>query len=542
MSVANDAKSVQGFSGLNVYSGQWTENEVIHLLKRTMFGATKQDIDYFKAKTLSDTIKELLNPTAPLPLPPQKEYTLPASVLKPDTNIALGDTWVNDVSTDGSVHSYRVGSFKKWWMGLMVNQDRSIREKMTLFLHNHFSTDTATISNGNFVYYHHSLLRANALGNFKTLTRAVTVDPGMLVYLNGQYNTAAAPDENYGRELQELFCCGKGTGSQYTETDVKMAAKVLTGWRNDSTKFSSYFTASRHDTTTKQFSAFYQNKAITGRSGADAGDLEINDLMDMIFSAHEVAKYICRRLYRWFVYYEIDAAIEANIITPLADIFRSNNYELKPVLSALLSSEHFFDSEIMVCQIKSPVDMVVGMCRELNIQFQPATDYISNYGLWNYLVSIVSNLQQNIGDPPDVSGWKAYYQAPQYYEIWINSDTYPKRVQFSDNMCVSGYTFNSKKIIIDGIAYAQTLSNPGDPNALLNDVLKYLFRIDLSATSKAQIKKDILLGGQLTDGYWTDIWLTYINQPTNTANTTLVRNRLRDLLKYCMDLAEFQLI
>ena len=181
MSVANDAKSVQGFSGLNVYSGQWTENEVIHLLKRTMFGATKQDIDYFKAKTLSDTIKELLNPTAPLPLPPQKEYTLPASVLKPDTNIALGDTWVNDVSTDGSVHSYRVGSFKKWWMGLMVNQDRSIREKMTLFLHNHFSTDTATISNGNFVYYHHSLLRANALGNFKTLTRAVTVDPGMLV-------------------------------------------------------------------------------------------------------------------------------------------------------------------------------------------------------------------------------------------------------------------------------------------------------------------------------------------------------------------------
>ena len=542
MSVANDAKSVQGFSGLNVYSGQWTENEVIHLLKRTMFGATKQDIDYFKAKTLSDTIKELLNPTAPLPLPPQKEYTLPASVLKPDTNIALGDTWVNDVSTDGSVHSYRVGSFKKWWMGLMVNQDRSIREKMTLFLHNHFSTDTATISNGNFVYYHHSLLRANALGNFKTLTRAVTVDPGMLVYLNGQYNTAAAPDENYGRELQELFCCGKGTGSQYTETDVKMAAKVLTGWRNDSTKFSSYFTASRHDTTTKQFSAFYQNKAITGRSGADAGDLEINDLMDMIFSAHEVAKYICRRLYRWFVYYEIDAAIEANIITPLADIFRSNNYELKPVLSALLSSEHFFDSAIMGCQIKSPVDMVVGMCRELNIQFQPATDYISNYGLWNYLVSIVSNLQQNIGDPPDVSGWKAYYQAPQYYEIWINSDTYPKRVQFSDNMCVSGYTFNSKKIIIDGIAYAQTLSNPGDPNALLNDVLKYLFRIDLSATSKAQIKKDILLGGQLTDGYWTDIWLTYINQPTNTANTTLVRNRLRDLLKYCMDLAEFQLI
>ena len=364
----------------------------------------------------------------------------------------------------------------------------------------------------------------------------------MLVYLNGQVNTASAPDENYGRELQELFCCGKGPDSQYTESDVKMAAKVLTGWRNDSTKFTSYFTASRHDTTTKQFSAFYQNKTIAGRTGATAGDQEVNDLMDMIFSTNEVAKYVCRRIYRWFVYYEIDAAIEANVITPLAAIFRNSNYELKPVLNALLSSEHFFDPAIMGCQIKSPVDMVVGMCRELNVQFPPATDYASNYGLWNYLVNSVANMQQNIGDPPDVSGWKAYYQAPQFYEIWINSDTYPKRVQFTDTMCVSGYTYNSKKIIVDGIAYAQTLSNPGDPNILLNDVLKYLFRIDLSAASKAQIKKDILLGGQVTDGYWTDIWNTYISTPTNTANATLVKNRLRDLLKYCMDLSEFQLI
>lgn len=530
------------FSGLTPYTGQWTENEIIHLLKRTMFGAKKQDIDYFKTKTITETINELLNPVAGLPNPPVKEYTVATTVIAPDTNIALGDTWVNDANLDGSIQSYRRGSFKKWWMGVMVNQDRSVREKMTLFLHNHFSTETNDVGNPNYIYNHHTLLRTNAVGNFKALTRSVTLDPAMLVYLNGQVNTATAPDENYGRELQELFCCGKGPDSQYTESDVKMAAKVLTGWRNDSTKFSSYFTASRHDTTTKQFSAFYQNKTILGRSGATAGDLEITDLIDMIFSTNEVAKYVCRRIYRWFVYYEIDAAIEVNVITPLAAIFRNNNYELKPVLNALLSSEHFFDAAIMGCQIKSPVDLVVGMCRELNVQFQPATDYASNYGLWNYLVSSVSNMQQNIGDPPDVSGWKAYYQAPQFYEIWINSDTYPKRAQFTDTMCLSGYTYNGKKIIVDGIAYAQSLSNPGDPNILLNDVLKYLFRIDLSAASKAQIKKDILLGGQVTDGYWTDIWNTYINTPTNTANTTLVRNRLRDLLKYCMDLSEFQLI
>ena len=303
-----------------------------------------------------------------------------------------------------------------------------------------------------------------------------------------------------------------------------------------------FLSSTINSTTTKQFSAFYQNTAIAGRTGATAGDLEISDLLDMIFATNEVAKYICRRIYRWFVYYEIDAAIEANIITPLATIFRTNNYELKPVLSALLSSEHFFDPAIMGAQIKSPVDLVVGMCRELNIQFQPNTDYISNYGLWNFLVNSVANMQQDIGDPPDVSGWKAYYQTPQFYEIWINSDTYPKRAQFTDYLCTNGYTFNGKKIVVDGIAFAQTLSNPGDPNILLNDVLKYLYRIDITDVSKAQIKKDILLGGQTTDGYWTDIWNTYVSQPTNTANTTLVRNRLRDLLKYCMDLSEFQLI
>ncbi len=528
-------------SGLNPYAGPWTENQVIHLLKRTMFGAKKADIDYFKTRTVSQSIDELINPTAPLPDPPVKEYDTTGALTQPDTMIALGQTWVNDPNIDGTIQARRRASFKKWWMGLMVNQDRSLREKMTMFWHNHFATETQDVTYPNFNYKHHSLLRSSAFGNFKALTRAVTLDPQMLVYLNGQISTGTAPDENYGRELQELFCCGKGPGSQYTEGDVKAASRVLTGWRNNATNFTSYFTVSRHDTTNKVFSAFYNNTTVTGRNGATAGDLELDDMLNMIFAANEVAKYICRRLYRWFVYYEIDAATEANVIAPLADIFRQNNYEIKPVLSALLKSEHFFDVANMGCQIKSPIDLVVGMCRELNVQFQPASDYISNYGLYNYLVSIATNMQQNIGDPPDVSGWKAYYQEPQFYEIWINSDTFPKRVQFTDVMCVSGYTFNGKKIIVDGTAFAQTLSNPGDPNILLADVLKYLHRIDLSATSRAQVKKDILLGGQTSDYYWTDAWNLFISTPTNTSNTNTVKNRLRDLIKYCMALAEYQL-
>ncbi len=528
-------------SGLNPYTGAFTETEILHLLKRTMFGAKKADVDYFKTKTLTQTITELLNPTAPQPQPPVKEYDTTGALTQPDTTVLAGQTWVNDANTDGTIQSRRRASFKKWWMGEMVNQDRSIREKMTLFLHNHFATETNDVSNTNFVYKYFALLRNNAVGNFKALTKLIATEPNMLVYLNGQSNTVTAPDENFGRELQELFCCGKGPNSLYTENDVKLAAKVLTGWRNDNNTFTSYFTSSRHDSSNKTFSAFYNNTIITGRTGPTAGNLELTDLINMIFTADEPSKYICRCLYRWFVYYEIDTATEANIITPLAAVFKTNNYELKPVLNTLLSSEHFFDVANMGCQIKSPVDLVVGMCRELNVQFQPSTDYISNYGLYNFLVSNTTNMQQSIGDPPDVSGWKAYYQAPQFYEIWINSDTFPKRIQFTDLLCVNGYTFNGKKIIVDAVAYAQTLSNPGDPNILIADILKYLFRIDLSANSKAQIKKDILLGGQTSDYYWTNAWDLFISTPTNTANTIIVKTRLRDLIKYCMQLAEYQL-
>ena len=534
-------KSTPPNGGLTQYAGVWTVNEVTHLLKRTLFGASQADISYFITLGIPASVDEIINPSAPLPDPPVKEYATPTNTSTPDSNIANGTTWVIDPSTDGTVNSLRIASFKKWWMGVMINQDRSIREKMTLFWHDHFSTETNTISDAQFVYNHHKLLRTNAVGNFKSLTREVTIDPGMLVYLNGQYNTVSAPDENYGRELQELFCCGKSPDSQYTEDDVKAVARVLTGWKNNYTTLSSSFDPNRHDKTNKQFSAFYSNTVITGKTGATAGDQELDDLMNMIFATQEVAKYICRCIYRWFVYYDIDSTVEANIISPLADIFRSNNYEIKPVLSTLLKSEHFFDALARGCQIKSPVDLVVGLCREFNMVFAPATDYITNYGLYNFLVSWVANMQQNIGDPPDVSGWKAYYQAPQFYEIWINSDTLPKRNQLTDTLVVSGYTFNGTKMLVNGPEFAKILSNPSDPNQLITDLVNSMFMIEISDTSKAKLKQDILLGGQTTDYYWTDAWDTFITNPGNTANTTTIQNRLRDLIKYLMDLAEYQL-
>ena len=540
------ASPTRTLSGINPYAGPWTVNEVIHLLKRTMFGAKKTDVNFFKVMTMSQAVDYLLNVSAAQtqPAPPVKNYVNSLTATDPDNAVAQGQTWVNTNTSDGTVNSARVASFKNWWMGQLVNQERNILEKLTLFWSNHFSTEADTIPRALWTYGINATIRKNALGNFKTFLHDITLDPGMLYYLNGYLNTNTAPDENYGRELQELFSIGKGANNAtqgYAEADVKAAAKVLTGWQVNTTINTTIFTSSRHDATNKQFSSFYNNTVITGRTGATAGDLELTDLLNMILATNDSAMHICRKLYRWFVYYEIDAATEANVITPLAQLFRSSNYNIKTVISALLKSEHFFDVLNQGCVIKSPIDIIVGVSREFDVQFPVLTDYIGNYYCWQSLNSLSVSLQQNIGDPPNVAGWQSYYQEPQYYEIWINSDTYPKRNQFTDQMLLTGYTRGGANIKIDPALFAKMMSNPGDPNILISDSIQYLFRLPLLQASRDQLKKDILLSGQSQDFYWTNAWDAYIANPNNTANATIVKTRLKDLYQYLLKLAEFQL-
>jgi uncharacterized protein (DUF1800 family) len=530
-------------SGINEYAGPWGKTEIVHLLKRAMFGAKPADVNYFMSKTMSETVDELLNPSAPLPNPPVKEYDGVTGATTPDNDVAAGATWINSVSTDGTIQARRRSSLKKWWMGCLLNQDRSIREKMTLFWHNHFATETQDVGNGNMMYNHVNLLRTKSLGNFKQLVRDITIDSAMLIYLNGRFNTVSAPDENYARELQELFTLGKENNPNYTEADVKAAARVLTGWRvyNNVLPYPPYFTSSRHDSNNKQFSPFY-NSTITGRTGATAGDLELDDLLTMIFSKQvEVSRFIVKKLYRFFVYSEIDAAAEANVIEPLALIFRTNNWEIKPVLNALFKSEHFYDVLNIGAQIKSPVDHIISVCREWNMIFpNSVTEYSDAYAMWNYILTAASNANQNLGDPPNVAGWPAYYQTPQYYELWVNTDTLPKRNQFTDIMIGNGYTRNGKKIWIDAVEFTKTLANPSDPNQLITDVLDIIFQMELTEASRNQLKKDFLLTGQDQDYYWTNAWNAYIFNPV-TANYNIVNARLRGLYKYFMNLAEYQL-
>jgi len=525
-------------SGIDAYTGTWDTEAVIHLLKRTMFGAKKADVDFFKTMTLSQAVDHLLDvsPAQTAPAPPVKTYN--AAI---DPGIPIGATWV--FTTQADSNAQRRNSLKNWWIGQMLNQERNILEKLTLMWHNHFVVEMDVVGSGIFCYQNNTVLRKNALGNFKQFVKEISIDTGMLKYLNNYLNISTATDENYARELQELFTVGKGAdnaSAPFTEEDVKQAAKILTGWGLDTNNNIYVFRANRHDSSNKQFSSFYNNTIIAGRTLED-GQLELDDLLTMIFSKEEVSLHICRKIYRWFVYYEIDAATEQHVIAPLAQIFRNSGNEIKPVLAALLKSEHFFDAVNRGCMIKNPVDLAVSLCREFSVTFPVATDHTASYNMWEKLVANCTNMQQEPGQPPNVAGWPAYYQAPQYQQLWINADTLPKRNIFSDTMISTGYSKSGVTIIIDTTVFAASMPAPSNPNSLVQDSLTYLLRIPLSQQSRDQLKTDILLDGQANDTYWTTAWNTFVFNPADTANASSVKTKLKALYQYIMQLPEYQL-
>lgn len=517
-------------SGIQPFTGAWTELEIIHLLKRTLFGVAPATFNAFKGMSMQQALDTLLTPQA-IPQPPVNNYGVD------DTGVAPGAVWVTAPMGDEMLEKKRIASYKAWWTGQMINQQQSIHEKMVLFWHNHFVTETTMVNDSRFIYQYNLTLRQHALGNFKDLTKAITLDPAMLVYLNGYLNSKGAADENYARELHELFTVGKGPDSHYTENDVRATARVLTGYRVDRTTITSKFDTTQHDLGNKEFSSFYQNKVISGKTGPD-GMTELDDLLKIIFAQPEVSKFICRKLYRFFVYYDIDAATEANVITPLAEIFRTSGFDIKVTLNALLSSEHFFDPLNMACLIKSPADFCIGICREYNITFP--TNYTDLYNSWLVVHSRAANMLQNFGDPPLVAGWDAYYQEPAFHELWINTDTLPKRNKLSDGL-ISNNGVNGLRI--DVLAYASRLPAPADPVALIHDALNLLYRVGVSDSLKAFLKNTILLSGQSPDSnyYWTQAWNAYVASPGNATLKENVESRLQALFKYIMNLSEYQL-
>ncbi len=526
-------------TGLNKYSGSWTKAEAAHLLRRTLYGPKVSEINAFASKTVSEAVDSLLDISQYTFSPPVNNYQNQT----PDSAVSYGSSWVNaplNVSLEGS----RKVSLKSWLWSLPARQKTTIMEKMIVFWHNHMPVQLADVPVASIGYYYIKVLNDYALENFKTLVKQITLDPAMLYYLNGRLNTKNAPDENYARELQELFTLGKGPDSKYTEDDVKAAARVLTGFNINftTTPFSTGFSALNHDTTNKTFSSFYGNKTVTGKTGVTAGTQELDELLNIIFAMDEVSKHVCRKLYRYFVYYEIDASAETNVIEPLAKIFRDNNYEIKPVLKALLESEHFYDSWNRACVIKDPLTHQAGLVRQWEMAFPTATDYEANYQIYAVGSYYGQLTQMNLGDPPSVSGWEAWYQMPLYHRIWINSDSLPKRNQFQDYLLWIGHKVKSYTFMIDPWIVTKQFSDPKKADTLISDACEFLLPMGLSS-SQISALREILLPGGIPDYNWSDEYrsATDSTDPDHAVSLASATAKLKSLYKSIMNLSEYQL-
>ncbi len=528
-------------SDLSTFAGPVTYELVSHLVKRTCFNASISEIKRLVATGSWTTIFNELFSSYTIDPPPVNPAEIQSDPLLPYPN-STGDFIGVSSPYNGNLDKQRNNLIYAQWNNYILNSPINIREKMVVFLSSVLVEQQSTIGDARFFYGYLDLLRNNAIGNYKDLVKKIVIDPGMLIYLNGSESTKSAPNENFARELQELFTIGKGaqtaTGdyTNYSEKDVQSAAKVLTGWTVTAYQrggtVSAVFNPSTHDSNSKQFSADYGNATINNVANPE---LEYADLIDLIFSQHATAVYIAGRIYRHFVYYYADDALATKIVGVLADTLRSNNYELLPVLKQLLQSNHFFDPLNIGCEIKDPITFTAGLQRNLGLQAN-GIDVISQ----------ASGLFMRLGNPDQVAGWKATYEAPDYAEWWINSISIQNRIALSDSMILG----NPDALINIVTAY---ISVPSDPNILIDELAKLFFPSSLTSPVDAyngpitQTQHDFLLGiilpGLTNAPYeWNDqVWSKYIANPTGANEKATLAGKLIVLFKFMFSMAEYHL-
>jgi len=528
---------------LEKYAGPWGAKQARHLLSRTMFGVKKAELELLKNMTMEEAVDALVQ-ASPLPEPPVNDYQGLNGASDPYAG--LGESWIN-TPHGREKEGLRVVSLKCWLIKNMLNQQTTIHEKMMLFWSNLLVTKVWDVYAAKASYRYYKMIYRNALGNYKTFIKELTLDPSMLNFLNGAKNTKDAPDENYARELQELFCVGKGPDSKYTESDVQEAARVLTGWRIDWTaydtgdQYTTYFDHFKHDRFNKNFSAFYNHTLIEGKSLGD-GRYELDDLLDMVFDNEETSKYVCRRIYSFFVYNEISEAVEENVIEPLAEIFRNNNFEIQPVLKALFKSEHFYDENNIGVLIKSPADHLFGLWRTLGVTSSGDGNLVKDYEKHRAMLWHMASMGMEIADPPNVAGWTPYYQAPQFDKAWITTTAITKRAVTTDSLLYWGYwVAPNRQIAVDIIGFVKTLDNPEDPTLLIREAALLFLGIEISDDAVNSLKS-VLLSGQLTDNNWTNAWNDYLANPTDSSKKAVVENRLRWTFQRLFQLGEYHLM
>lgn len=288
-------------------------------------------------------------------------------------------------------------ALRAWWYQEMLTTPMPLGERMTLFWHNHFVSSQQKVKSAQLMYRQNILLRQHALGNFATLLHAVAKDPAMIVYLDSATNRRGRPNENFAREVMELFTLGEG---HYAEQDIKEAARAFTGWGLDRDSGEFRFYRALHDP---------GRKTILGRSGTYDGDA----VLDILLEQPQTAELISAKLWREFV----SPTPDSREIKRLATIFRDSRYEIKPLLRALFMSDAFFAPDNRAVLVKSPVELLVGTLRQFGIENADA----------RVLVFSARQLDQDLFGPPNVKGWPGG-------NAWINSSTLLARKQFLERV------------------------------------------------------------------------------------------------------------
>ena len=292
---------------------------IAHLLRRAGSGGTGEEIDRYTALGFDAAVADLLD------------------LSKPDP-----------AGEDAEAQGFDLGTpdgLRAWWTYRLIHTTRPLQETLTLFWHGHFATSIGKVRDPLLMRWQNDLFREHGLGSFRTLLQRVSRDPAMLRWLDGNTNRKASPNENYARELLELFTLGIGN---YSEADVQAAARAFTGWSIDQATLASRFAPRAHDAGTKTF---------LGQTGNFDGD----NVVEAILAQPAAARHITRKLFRFFVYDDP----EPETVERFANVLRDADYELRPLVEALLRSPEFSSPRAYHAKIKSPVELVVGAIRQL---------------------------------------------------------------------------------------------------------------------------------------------------------------------------------
>jgi len=512
-----ESRSFTETPSLEPYSGPWDKRAALHLLRRTIVAPSYDDLESALARSLDDLLDTLLADPGALPAPPRYvgEWMNADLIYWESGRVDVANTFFSEL--------------RRWWLMLMVNGGLSLRERMTLFWHNHFANNASLVVDARYMYQQNQLFRRHALGNFRELVRGVTLDKAMLEFLNGKGSKRDYTNENYARELQELFTIGIADNDgnpNYTQDDVVQAALALTGWDWIGLKgevMSNFITG--HDPVDK----VVYGEAIKGNL---EGGPELARLLDIIFAKEESARYVIRKLYRFFVYTDttltpvmpIDQEVEEKIIAPLAADFRAAEWDIVPVLRRLLRSRHFFDAGFVGGMIKSPVDLFAGLLRAM--QVGPFQGERAEFGA--HIVQERSmKLGQNLFHPPGVQGW-------QFHRSWIGTTTLPQRNRDTDdllfgtettiidrlNPLISGPINRNGSFALDVLAFARQFPSFTDPRQLVADIALHLLGYPPSDALLLRLERE-MVGDR---GYeWNDI--------TDDLRATKLRTMLRHLMR-----------